>query len=125
MIKQIFCSLVALLTLSGCKDRASASKERQAIFRYALEASPSDTVTTELYQRSCQSCHAKSLGGAPLPGDSATWLNLLKTRGMDGLVENIINGFRGMPPMGNCMDCDRENFEDLIRFMMKPHDDND
>jgi cytochrome c5 len=38
-------------------------------------------------------------------------------KGMDSLVDNVVNGFGGMPPFGLCMDCDALQFEALIQFM--------
>ena len=38
-------------------------------------------------------------------------------KGMDVLVDNVVNGFGGMPPFGLCMDCDAAQFDALIRFM--------
>jgi cytochrome c5 len=38
-------------------------------------------------------------------------------KGMDTLLDNTINGYKGMPPLGMCMDCGEEEFEALIRFM--------
>jgi cytochrome c5 len=38
-------------------------------------------------------------------------------KGMDTLVDNVVNGFGGMPPFGLCMDCDVAQFEALINFM--------
>jgi cytochrome c5 len=38
-------------------------------------------------------------------------------KGMNTLVDNVINGFGGMPPFGLCMDCEPAQFEELILFM--------
>ena len=38
-------------------------------------------------------------------------------KGMNTLVDNVVNGFGGMPPFGLCMDCSAEEFEALILFM--------
>lgn len=39
---------------------------------------------------------------------------------MDQLLDSVIDGFGGMPPMGLCMDCDADQFEALIDFMVTP-----
>ena len=39
---------------------------------------------------------------------------------MNVLLDNVINGYGGMPPFGLCMDCDAAQFEALIRFMAEP-----
>jgi cytochrome c5 len=41
-------------------------------------------------------------------------------KGMDVLVNSVVNGFGGMPPFGLCMDCDERQFEALIQFMANP-----
>jgi cytochrome c5 len=41
-------------------------------------------------------------------------------KGMNVLVDNVINGYGGMPPLGLCMECDADQFEALIRFMATP-----
>ena len=41
-------------------------------------------------------------------------------KGINVLLDNVINGYGGMPPFGLCMDCDAAQFEGLIRFMAKP-----
>jgi cytochrome c5 len=44
------------------------------------------------------------------------------SKGRETLVNNVVNGFGGMPPFGMCMDCDLEQFEALIDFMASPAD---
>jgi len=77
---------------------------------------PADADLAALYNRSCRSCHRSGAGGAPRTGDADAWTPRL-TKGMDTLVDNTVKGFRGMPPYGLCMDCERQQFEALIRFM--------
>ena len=38
-------------------------------------------------------------------------------KGINTLLDNVVNGFGGMPPFGLCMDCDADQFEALILFM--------
>ena len=54
--------------------------------------------------------------GAPLTGDTRAWAERMD-KGMGVLVDNVVNGFGGMPPFGLCMDCDADQFEALIVFM--------
>ncbi len=35
-------------------------------------------------------------------------------------MDNVINGFGGMPALGLCMDCTADQFEALIDFMATP-----
>lgn len=75
-----------------------------------------DPAIMQLYNRSCISCHARGSGGAPRTGDRAAWQPRLE-QGMDVLLDHTIGGYKGMPPMGMCMDCTPEQFEKLINYM--------
>jgi cytochrome c5 len=77
---------------------------------------PADKALADIYQRSCRSCHTIAATGAPLTGDAGAWAARMD-RGMDAMVDSVINGSGGMPPLGLCMDCTAEQFEALIRFM--------
>jgi cytochrome c5 len=57
--------------------------------------------------------------GAPLTGNSADWQDRLD-QGMDILVQRVIEGYGGMPPLGMCFDCDEEQFTALVTFMVQP-----
>ncbi|MEE4144934.1 MAG: c-type cytochrome [Halieaceae bacterium] len=109
------CTLLAVLTglLGGCGKGPGAPPATEAASR-ALQ--PGGAALAAVYQRSCASCHTVAATGAPLTGDAATWAPRL-AKGMDVLVDNVVNGFGGMPPFGLCMDCDAAQFEALILFM--------
>ncbi len=72
--------------------------------------------TIDLYSSSCSTCHESSATGAPQTGDSLAWQPRID-KGMDALLENAINGFSGMPPLGLCMECTKDDFEALIQYM--------
>ncbi|WP_444886131.1 c-type cytochrome [Microbulbifer sp. JMSA008] len=115
---RLFCAplIVALLT-SGCSESNDSSpKNRLALAQQALTLAPADPEIAEIYQRTCRSCHSTGVSAAPLTGDIAGWEPRLD-KGMDVLVENAINGFQGMPPLGLCFECSPEQFEQLIAFM--------
>jgi cytochrome c5 len=106
---------VVLVTwLSGCGEPGSGSQA--ALEAASRSLSPADTALAETYNRSCRSCHTIAATGAPLTGDRAAWSQRLD-KGMNTLVDNVINGFGGMPPLGMCMDCGPDDFEALIVFM--------
>ncbi|GAB2902444.1 hypothetical protein GCM10027180_35940 [Microbulbifer echini] len=87
-----------------------------ALTQRALSLTPTDPEIAEIYGRTCRSCHSTGASAAPLTGDIATWEPRLD-KGMDVLVDNAINGFQGMPPLGLCFECSPEQFEQLIAFM--------
>lgn len=107
----------ALLTLSACGDGAGNGGDKPAAARPASSANmmPEDPELAALYRQSCYSCHANGAGGAPRTGAPAWQPRMAK--GMDTLMNHTINGYKGMPPLGMCMDCGEEEFEALIRFM--------
>ena len=111
------CALTLVFALSACGgDTGPGGNASQAQSR-TLE--PADASLAAIYNRSCRSCHTIAATGSPLTGDSAAWAPRLD-KGMDTLVDNVVNGFGGMPPFGMCMDCGVEEFEALIRFMAAP-----
>jgi cytochrome c5 len=101
-------AFAAVMLLGGCGegDKALASvtlNEREAT----------------LYQHSCKTCHEDAATGAPLTHDTAAWAPRM-AKGDDALLESIVNGFNGMPPLGQCIECDGNDFMVLTRFMAAP-----
>lgn len=75
-----------------------------------------DPFTVELYQTSCKICHEEGVGGAPKSFDDSAWAERL-SKGKDTLLAHAIGGFKGMPPLGMCSDCTKEDLVDLIDYM--------
>lgn len=118
MIRQaLFASSAALfLLLAACgSDKPQAAS--QAISSTVL---PSDPALADLYQQTCMACHTRPASGAPQSGNAEDWAPRV-AKGTDTLLDNTINGYRGMPPLGSCMDCGEEDFAALIDFMSTPH----
>ncbi len=106
----IFLALTMVL-LSACgADTPTPTAQRAPV------AEPADPQTAQLYNRSCRSCHASGASGAPLTGDQAAWAPRV-AQGLDLMLDHTISGFKGMPPMGMCMDCSEEQFQALIEYM--------
>ncbi|MBS4089055.1 c-type cytochrome [Pseudomonas rustica] len=107
--------ITLLLTLSvalfGCgeapKPPASSSTSN---------AMPKDPALAQIYANSCQLCHANPAANAPLTGDRKAWEPRIQ-QGADTLLDHAINGYNGMPPMGQCVECSEEQFLQLIGFM--------
>ena len=106
---------VAMSLLLGCGDGRGPSAPPAAEAASRL-LQPQDAALAAIYQRSCASCHTVAATGAPLTGDTAAWAPRMD-KGMAVLVDNVVNGYAGMPPFGLCMDCDVGQFEALIQFM--------
>jgi cytochrome c5 len=107
-------SLVVLaLLVSACGEKGPESASAPP----ALQAPPpADAKLARLYEQTCKACHTSGAGGAPVTGDTAAWAPRM-AQGMPVLLDHTINGFRGMPPLGTCMDCSEAEFEALIRYM--------
>ena len=106
--------LALCLVIVACGDPDSRAAPRlEAASRQFV---PADRELSAIYQRSCRSCHTVAATGSPLTGDRAGWAPRM-AKGMDAMLDSVINGFGGMPPLGLCMDCSAEQFEALIRFM--------
>lgn len=71
-----------------------------------------------IYNRSCQACHVTGAAGAPKLDDTAAWETRLE-KGMETLYTNAIQGFKGMPPRGTCMDCTDEEIEATVDWMVE------
>ncbi|HET8764714.1 MAG TPA: c-type cytochrome [Rhodanobacter sp.] len=101
--------LIAAGTLAACGDATPppAAPAPQAVLSPEL-------ATT--YQHTCANCHTNPQTGAPQAGDAKAWAPRL-AQGQDVLLDHAINGYKGMPPLGTCMDCTREQFQALIDYM--------
>jgi len=104
--------ILPVLFLAGCESGPSL-QERLA---RAQSLQPDDPALAEIYQRSCQSCHTLEATGAPLTGDQHAW-SVRYEKGEAHLLNSVIEGFGGMPPLGLCMDCTQQDFQRLVRFM--------
>lgn len=104
--------LVLAMTLPGCGDDAKPP----ATSSIASSATPSDPALAQIYANSCQLCHANPAANAPLTGDRKAWEPRIQ-QGPDTLLDHAINGYNGMPPMGQCVECSQEQFLQLIGFM--------
>jgi cytochrome c5 len=107
--------LLALVPLlGGCDDggneKGAASPSATAVV-VTLDAN-----RQEIYETSCKICHGLANSGAPQTGVAADWQER-SARGMEVMVDNAMNGYQAMPPMGGCFHCTEEDFRQLIGFM--------
>jgi cytochrome c5 len=68
------------------------------------------------YQSVCAECHARAGTGAPVPGDSAAWAKR-RAQGADVLLAHVVNGYRGMPPLGACGACSEADLRALVAYL--------
>lgn len=104
-MKKLLWLSLGLGVLSGCGDAGEVT-----------EAHPGEAI----YNRSCFSCHAGGVAGAPIPGDTEAWAPRV-AKGRDVLLQSVKEGMPpGMPPMGLCMSCSDEDLEVVIDYMLSP-----
>ena len=76
----------------------------------------------DVYKQACAMCHDKGLAGAPVTGDKAAWKSRID-KGMDTLVANSINGFRGekgfMPARGGRASLTDQQVTEAVRYMVE------
>ncbi len=111
--------LMALLALAACGQGASDNRTPEEMAQVASRAAnlrPSDARLSQIYERSCVSCHGQPGSGAPLTGDAIGWAPRL-AKGNDTLLDSTIDGFLVMPPMGMCADCSAQDLSMLFDFM--------
>jgi len=101
--------LALVMALPGCGEDPKPSVTSN-------KAMPKDPALAQIYTNSCQLCHANPAANAPLTGDRKAWEPRMR-QGRDTLLDHAINGYNGMPPMGQCVECTEEQFLQLIGFM--------
>jgi cytochrome c5 len=112
MGRTLLCACLALLgACDAGKDPATA-----AIVEAAAAATPADPGLARTYAQTCKACHVTPGTGAPMTGDRTAWAPRV-AQGLPVLLDHTLRGYKGMPPMGACMDCGEKEFEALIRFM--------
>lgn len=70
-----------------------------------------------VYEASCAVCHNQGFFGAPKMGDQATWTHLAK-QNLDVLFTHSIQGYKRMPPRGNCPTCTDGEIIAAIKYML-------
>jgi cytochrome c5 len=71
----------------------------------------------QIYQSSCQACHATGAAGAPKLGDKEAWAPRI-AQGADTMLANATNGIRAMPPKGACATCTEDDLKAAIDYMV-------
>ena len=104
------CALACTIPLTACHRDQSAATSRTF-----ADAKITD-LGKERWTRTCAMCHVRGEGGAPKIGDTAEWGKRL-AQGETVVLDHAIDGFGNMPPLGYCMDCERDDLRAYIRFM--------
>lgn len=102
---------VGSVTLAGSEAAAAAAAP-------ATASAPADEGPgAAIFNKACTACHATGVAGAPKMGDKAAWQPRI-ARGLDLLLQTVINGKGAMPPRGTCMDCSDDDLKVAIEYML-------
>ncbi|WP_461482525.1 c-type cytochrome [Porticoccus sp.] len=71
----------------------------------------------EIYNTKCTACHGTGAAGAPKLGSADDWSSRV-AQGMETLYSNALNGIRGMPAKGLCMDCSADEIHAAADYMV-------
>lgn len=71
----------------------------------------------QAYMQSCFACHNSGAGGAPNPNKPEEWTARLE-KGMDAVMNNVINGVNAMPAKGLCFNCTNEDLRAIVDYMV-------
>jgi cytochrome c5 len=72
----------------------------------------------DIYNSSCQICHATGTAGAPKLGDKKAWAPRI-AKGMDTLFSSVLNGLNAMPPRGTCMNCSEDELRAAMKYIIE------
>jgi len=88
-----------------------------ALLAFPLHATADlDARQLRLLTTKCVQCHAVPDTGAPQMGWPEQWQAVLE-RGEETALINVVQGIRGMPPLGYCSACSEEDLRALTRFV--------
>lgn len=80
-------------------------------------AGASDFDPAATYNQYCMACHMTGAAGAPKLDDEEAWNTRLE-KGMDAVMQNVINGIGAMPARGICNDCSDEQLRAIVDYMV-------
>ncbi len=72
-----------------------------------------------VYEYRCQTCHARTTQGAPLPDDDIEW-RIRYRQGTDVLLQHVKNGYKNglMPVKGGCRNCSDKELRAAVKYML-------
>lgn len=97
---------------------AAALAQTQAATADALPAGEVVVDGPAVYDGLCKTCHAAGVAGAPILGSDQMAARLAE-RGVDGLVQNAINGLNAMPARGGNPSLTDAQIQAAVEFMLQ------
>lgn len=90
----------------------------------AVEAEPAQAIAFDgsldgemIYDTVCAACHATGVAEAPQPG--SVELSLRAEKGLDALMQSVLNGLNIMPARGGMADLSDEQVQAAVEFMLQ------
>lgn len=75
----------------------------------------------QVYNSACLACHGAGIGGAPIFGEAAQWVERI-AQGADALKQHALQGYTGstgyMPPKGGRLDLSDAEIEAAVDYMV-------
>jgi cytochrome c5 len=113
----IFSYALLAVLLSACSSVARQNPGSGEQFRPpTLRTATMDEDVMAKWSRSCALCHITGEAGAPVVGDTAEWQRRLQ-QGEEAIINNVVEGFNSMPPLGYCMACEVSDFRAMVAYM--------
>lgn len=76
----------------------------------------------QVYEKTCATCHAAGIAGAPKLGDAEAWQPRIE-KGMDTLVDHAVNGYQGkagmMPAKGGNPSLSDAEIDAAVKYMIE------
>jgi cytochrome c5 len=111
---EVSADVEAIIEEPAVEVEAAPAMEESPAAEPAAQAAASGE---EIYQKSCQTCHAAGIAGAPKFGDKEAWAPRI-AKGTDALMESVMNGLNAMPAKGACMSCSDEELRSAMEYMV-------
>lgn len=110
--------LFCVILLAGCSKPPHMAAKQRAEYDAVFASAKWTPAVQVKWARSCALCHVAGQGGAPRIGHPADWAPRLR-QGKAVLLMHTLDGYRQMPPLGYCMDCDMTDFAAMIDMMSR------
>ena len=110
------CITMFLLALTGCAGEDTPVTTAESAAPASDAAGPISAQAMAQWARNCALCHVRGEGGAPVLGDADAWAPRI-AQGDEVLLIHTVEGLNNMPPLGYCMDCEEEDFRQIIAFL--------
>lgn len=102
----------------GNEGAAALAEAQAAAAAAAAPAGPVEVNGESVYNGLCMACHGTGVSDAPIPGSEQMAARETE-KGMDGLVQNAINGLNAMPARGGNPALTDEQIQAAVEFMLQ------